>query len=321
MFLDSAVWVARAAGVSQIIIGATIVSICTTLPEFVASLTAAFKGSADMAVGNAVGSVICNTGLVLGITLLFVSAHVQREVFLIKGVFMAGGLAALLLFLVPGAGASHGGGLVTAAEGGVLLIFFVIFLVVNYYESLHGAEPLPPVVEESEGPPARSDGAADGGRLRDWLVHLGMFALGAGLLTAGAWLLINYGQRLARNLGMSEAVISLVFIALGTSLPELFTAISAVRKKATDISVGNVFGANVLNVTLVTGSSAVVQPLAVRDPALMRFDIPMAFLLCVIAFGSGLFHGRIGRRTGALLFVIYLLYLGAMATGWREAAL
>jgi len=199
------------------------------------------------------------------------------------------------------------------------LVLLVIFLVVNYYESLHGAEPapLPPAataVLEKEG----ADSAhRETVTRRDWLLHMVSFAIGAVLLTGGAWLLINYGRKLARNLGMSEAIISLVFIALGTSLPELFTAISAVRKKATDISVGNVFGANVLNITLVTGSAAIVHPLRVRDSALLWFDTPVAIVLCVIAFGSGLFLGRIGRKTGILLLLLYAGYLISMAAGMR----
>lgn len=302
LFLDSAVWIARTAGISQMIIGATIVSVCTTLPELVASVTASLKGAGDMAVGNAIGSVICNTGLVLGITLLFVTARILREVFLIKGIFMVGAVLVTLFLLIgkPAGGGAHG---LSTASGGVLLVILLIFLVVNYYESLHGAEP--PVVEVKE--PERQ------ATLAEWLHRGGVFLLGAVLLTVGAYLLIEFGQKMARNIGISEAIISLAFIALGTSLPELFTAISAIRKKATDISVGNIFGANVLNMTMVVGSSAVIHPLQVRDPYLIKCDIPVAAALCTIAFGSGLFKGRIGRKTGAILLLGYIAYMVGLA--------
>jgi len=313
LFLDNAVWIARAAGVSQMIIGATVVSLCTTLPEMVASVTAALKGTADMAVGNAVGSVICNTGLILGVTLLFVTARVQREVFLIKGVFMVGSMVMALLLLAPGPESRDF--MLTPEEGGVLLTLLVVFLVVNYYESLHGAEPVQPekvsALEAVESGPGISTGP------RDWAVHLGSFAVGAVLLTGGAYLLIEYGQRLARNLNISEAIISLIFISVGTSLPELFTAISAIRKNATNISVGNVFGANVLNIAMVTGSAAVVRPLHVHDRLLLRLDMPVAVVLGTVAFGSGLFRGRIARKTGWTLLTIYVGYLVTAALRMR----
>ena len=185
----------------------------------------------------------------------------------------------------------------------MLLTILAIFLVVNYYESLHGGD-LPDTSGENEASAVREPTG-----LRAWLAHLASFAVGAALLTGGAYLLIEYGQRLARNLHISEAIISLVFIAVGTSLPELFTAISAIRKNATNISVGNVFGANVLNMALVTGSAAVVQPLQVHDRLLLRLDMPAAILLGTVAFGSGLVRGRIGRKTGITLLLLYGCYL------------
>jgi cation:H+ antiporter len=134
---------------------------------------------------------------------------------------------------------------------------------------------------------------------------------------AGAWLLIEFGQRLARNTGVSEAVISLVFVALGTSLPELFTAISAIRKKAENISVGNIFGANVLNMSMVVGGASLISPLRPNDLNLAPVDIPVACLICACAVGLGLKGGRFGRKTGVALLAIYILYLGSMVVGKR----
>lgn len=306
LFLDSAVWMAKAAGVSQVIIGATIVSVCTTLPELVASVTAALKGSGDMAVGNAVGSVICNTGLILGATLVCVTARILREVFLVKGVFMVGAL--LVTFFLLAGGEADAAFTLGRPAGAVLLVLLVVYMVVNYYESIHGGA-LP---VDAEAIPA-----APGARRREWRKHILAFCVGALAVTLGAFLLIEFGQRLARNLGVGEAVISLLFVALGTSLPELFTAISALRKGAQDITIGNVFGANVLNLSLVVGASATVRPLTVHDPLLVCFDIPVALCVCVCALGAGLLRGRIGRRTGLLLLTIYVAYVLAMAVRMR----
>ena len=302
LFLDNAVWAARASGIPQIIVGATIVSVCTTLPELVSSCTAAIKNAPDMAVGNAVGSVICNTGFIMGGMLLFVVARVNREIFLVKGVFMLGAIGIVFALIIPGRespGLYHIG----RAEGVPLLVFLTVYLVVNYYESLHTVLSQQ---ETDEPPPPKAS-------RQEWGRHLLGFAAGAALVAFGAYLLVEFGQRLARDFGVRESVISLVFVAFGTSLPELFTAISAVRKKAEQISVGNIFGANVMNIGLVTGAAAVIHPLTIDDTYLARIDIPVAFTLCTVAFLSGLLKGRMGRRTGMLLITLYGAYVISMA--------
>ena len=300
LFLDNAVWIARASGVSQLVIGATIVSLCTTLPEFVSSVTASVKGAVDMALGNAIGSIICNTGFILGGMLFFVVARAKREIFLVKGIFMVGLVGVALALVRPSS--QDGVARLDRAEGCVLLIFLVIFLVVNYYESLH-----------VEAPASESDGGEPLPVSRaEWTQRMLRFAGGGVLVAIGAYLLIEYGQRVASDLGVKEAVVSLVFVAFGTSLPELFTAISAVRKKAEDISVGNIFGANVLNIALVTGSSAVIRPLTLEDQWLVRLDIPVALVFCGFALCMGVARGRMGRKSGALLMIGYVLYLASM---------
>jgi cation:H+ antiporter len=307
-FLDAAVWIARGFGVPQIIIGATVVSMCTTLPELVSSSAAALKGSGDMALGNAIGSIICNTSLILGIVLLLIQVRIKPEVFLVKGIFMFGSILIALLLVLRGPHADGMG--LERYEGCVLLVLLGIFLVVNYYESIHAS---PPEGEAGEEPVDRRDA------LRGLPMQALKFALGAGAVAVGAYLLVEFGQRLARDFGVSEGVISLVFVAFGTSLPELFTAISAVRKKAQNISVGNIFGANVMNVAMVVGASGTIRPLYPKDPLLAPVDIPVALVVCGVAFISGLFKGVVGRRTGVLLLSCYVLYLLSMVLMGRLA--
>jgi len=302
LFLDSAVWIASASGVSQIVIGATIVSLCTTAPELVSSCTASIRGAPDMALGNAVGSVICNTGLILGVVFVAYTAHIKREILLVKGTFMIGTLAAALCLALPQPGQSKY--CITRLEGGVLLVILAVFLVVNYYESIHGFEETPDEKTAQANAPDVNQS--------DWGKHIGLFIAGGVFVAIGAYLLVAYGQRLARNFGVSEAVIALLFVALGTSLPELFTAISAIRKKAENISVGNIFGANVLNIALVTGSAAMIQPVDLADKYLARLDIPVALGVCSFVFLVGLVRGRIGRKTGVCLLIGYVGYIGSM---------
>ena len=308
LFLDSAIWIARASGLPQIVIGATIVSVCTTMPELVSSCTAALRGSGDMALGNAVGSVICNTGFVLGMVLIFITSRVKHHTFAIRGMFLLSTLVLVFLLALPSPRWTallqfgHAGPLFISRGSGILLLLtMLVYLGINYYETLH-YEPEAAIAKTTPG------NAAPAPRFT-WPKALAFFLLGAIFTGIGAFLLVESGRRMARNLGISEAVISLVFVAFGTSLPELFTAISAVRKKAAHISVGNILGANVLNIALVTGASASIMPLSFHDPLLVWLDIPVAFFLCGLVFVEGLVAGRIGRKTGWLLLTAYGVYL------------
>jgi cation:H+ antiporter len=311
LFLDSAIWIARVSGLPQLVIGATIVSICTTVPEVVSSATAALKGAADMALGNALGSVICNTTLILGVVLLFTVAKVCKERFLVKGTALMIALLAAGAVTIPWNGSFvhtflTGGQQafkIGRTEGIILLACALIYLIVNYIEAKYER------ANEGEDAPElpRKSG-------KDWALNILRFAVGAVMVGVGAYLLIEYGQQIARRFGMSEAVISLVFVAFGTSLPELFTAISAVRKKAHDISVGNILGANVLNIFLVTGLAGTLSPLTFKDPWLIRFDIPFAFVVTCCLFAVGLKAGKVGRGVGMLLayggYLVSLVLMG-----------
>lgn len=318
LFLDSAIWFARVSGLSQLVIGATVVSLCTTIPEVVSSATASLKGAADMALGNAIGSVICNTMLILGVVLLFTTAEIRRERFLVKGTCLLVALLAALVVALPWGGdvlgALRGGSTqvfrIGRFEGALLLLGMIAYLFINYLEAKHER-----AGQEEEGEPRPTPA------FRAWCRNVLLFLLGASMLAVGAYLLIEYGQRLARGLGMSEAVISLVFVALGTSLPELFTAIGALRKGAHDISVGNIMGANVLNVFFVTGLAGTLRPLQFRDVDLVRIDIPFAFLVTLLLFGIGLKRGRIGRAMGIALLAGYTAYLAALFVTGRAGAL
>ncbi len=310
LFLDSAIWFARVSGLSQLVIGATVVSVCTTIPEVVSSATASLKGAADMALGNAIGSVLCNTMLILGVVLLFTVANIHRERFLVKGICLLVALAAAVAVALPWGGnaleALRGGGQVFRigrVEGLLLLLGMVAYLFVNYLEAKR----------ERAGEAADDEAPApSAASVRDWLRSILLFLAGGAMLAVGAYFLIEFGQRIARGFGMSEAVISLVFVAFGTSLPEMFTAIGSLRKGAHDISVGNIMGANVLNVFFVTGLAATLSPLEFADSYLVRLDIPFAFAVTVLLFGIGLKRGRIGRGMGVALLVGYAGYLASL---------
>jgi cation:H+ antiporter len=309
LFLDSAIWFARVSGLSQLVIGATVVSVCTTIPEVVSSATASLKGAADMALGNAIGSVLCNTMLILGVVLLFTVAKIRRERFLIKGICLLVALTAAVAVAVPWGGgalaALRGGGnhvfRIGRVEGLLLLLGMVIYLIVNYIEAKHER------TDQEEDSPSRPKASG-----KDWLLNILRFLAGGMMLAGGAYLLIEYGQRIARGFGMSEAVISLVFVAFGTSLPEMFTAIGSLRKGAHDISVGNIMGANVLNIFFVTGLAGALNPLQFADSYLIRLDIPFALVVTILLFGIGLKRRQLGRGMGIALLVGYAGYLASL---------
>lgn len=309
LFLDSAIWFARASGLSQLVIGATVVSVCTTIPEVVSSATASLKGAADMALGNAIGSVLCNTMLILGVVLLFTVAKIRRERFLVKGICLLVALAAAVVVAVPWKGnvldAFRSGGSqvfrIGRVEGLLLLFGLVVYLFINYLEAKHER------AGEADDAPARPVAT-----VREWLRSILRFLAGGAMLAGGAYFLIEFGQRIARGFGMSEAVISLVFVAFGTSLPEMFTAIGSLRKGVQDISVGNIMGANVLNIFFVTGLASTLKPLQFTDSYLIRLDIPFAFVVTILLFGIGLKRGRIGRGMGIALLVGYAGYLASL---------
>jgi len=320
LFLDNAIWIAHASGMSQIVIGATVVSACTTLPEVVSSCTASLKGFGDMALGNAIGSVICNTGIILAILLWSVTATINRRSLALRGGFLLVLLFLVLVFSLPSplpdAGLdlylTEGTPIISRLEAFLLLIGVLFYLGINYHDNvMHVAKQREQhkltglahthVLKERNAITAR-----------DWQSRLAWFGCGAVSVAMGAFLLVEYGQRLARNMGLSEAVVSLLFIAFGTSLPELFTAISAIRKKAEDISVGNILGANVLNIALATGAAGFLQPLTIVDRMLFCIDMPVAIVLCTIVTVGGLMSGKLGRKMGVLLFITYLTYLLSM---------
>ena len=313
LFLDSAVWMAKASGISQIVIGATIVSVCTTLPEVVSSCTATLKGAPDMALGNAVGSVICNTGFILALVLLFVDAPVNRRLFLFRGLFLLLVLCGGWILAFPPPRFQHmthqfpdAAFRLGRGSGLILLFALVVYLAMNYYECVRnpGGAVLPTIDPDTKADDLPTAAA--------WRRRLGLFLLGGLLVSVGAFLLVEFGQRLARNFGVSDAVISLVLVAFGTSLPELFTAISAVRKNAEQITVGNILGANVLNMALVTGTAATLRPLTISDTMLVRVDMPVAIALCAFVFADGMTMGRLGRKTGIVLLLFYGFYLFSM---------
>lgn len=291
-FVDAASFIARAFGIPKYIIGATIVSFATTMPEILVSVAAALKGSSVMAMGNAVGSVSANTGIILGVSLFCLPAVIQRKEYLTKNILYIGCL--ILLFI------AFRDRIFDAGDSVFLLLGGVLFLIMNVKNAMTGRL-------EKEAVPV------DKKELRR---RIFFFFFGAACVVAGSELLIDSACVLARQFHISEEIISVTILAMGTSLPEFVTTITAIVKKESSLSVGNIVGANVIDTafilpicTLITGESLSVAP------QMAQIDMPVCILLSVIALTPMMVRGRIRRIDGAAVFVIYLIYFFIITTG------
>lgn len=288
-FIDAVVWIAKVSKIPDIIIGATLVSMCTTLPEAMVSAGSALKGNTDMAVGNALGSIACNTGLILAVTIIFARPVLQdRRKFQKKGIL----LVSLLIFVAV---IGFIFGEVSRFTGIILLGILVWYLYNNVRESLQNGN-----VEDSE-PVEINKGTV----IRNIL----LFIVGLSFTIWGANLLVTNGEKIAAALGVPDIVIGLTMTAFGTSLPELMTAITAIRKKVHNISVGNILGANILNIILVTGLAATILPIPFNKSMVM-FHFPFILLIVGSTVAFAFFNKtHFRRRNGFLLLCTYLVYV------------
>ena len=290
LFVSAACWMAEVSGIPQFIIGATVVSVATTMPELLVSAIAALEGRVDMSVGNAVGTVTVNTGLVMGISMLFAPAALDRNSFRTKALLMLTAAVVLLGFSFTGE--------IGWLPGALLLVLFALFVLENI---LAGRKSLGEKCERKAFAARELPGKAV------------QFLLGALGIVAGARLMVDNGGALAEMLGVPEAVIAVTLMALGTSLPELITAISALRKRQASLSLGNIIGANVLDLTLILPicipASGRALPIAQQTRAL---DLPAMCISLAILVLPALLRSKLSRWQGALLLVLYAVYIALL---------
>ena len=290
-FVDAASWIAEVSGIPKLIVGATIVSVATTLPEMLVSVMAAVQGQVDMSIGNAVGSVTANIGLILAIALICMPGAVRRGDILFKSILM---LAAAGIIVACGFS-----GQVSTAFSLVLLVLFVVFV----WDNVSGARKMMRSGQEA----ARERAVLT---RKTVILNVVKFAVGAAGIILGADLLVDNGGALARLVGISERVIGVTLVAVGTSLPELITTITAIVKKQSALSVGNILGANIMDLTLIMPLSSLVSGRALpvsRSSAM--FDLPACLLVGLIALIPALIRSRFSRRQGVVLLAVYGLYV------------
>ncbi|MGI5900759.1 MAG: calcium/sodium antiporter [Christensenellales bacterium] len=287
IFVDAARAIAGITGIPKIIIGATIVSVATTLPELLVSLLATAQGSPDFASGNAIGSVSANMGLILGVSLTAMPSPADRKSLLSKGLLMMASAAVLCILSLDES--------LTARDSLLMLGMLSYFIYINIKslknQGCFGEERL-----------------LTSKKTKQRIVF--RFALGAAAIAFGAHLLVEKGEALAHIMGIPGGIIGLTLVAVGTSLPELATTLSAIRKRESALSVGNILGANIIDLCLILPACSFLSggqlPVS-RTIALL--DIPFAVLLMSIAIIPALISGRFRRWQGVLMLILYGAYI------------
>ena len=285
-FVDSASWFAEATGIPKFIVGATVVSFATTLPELLVSVRAALNGSAQLAIGNAIGSVTANTTLIMGVSLVAMAGVINRKAIAIRGGLLIGAVAGLTLLSLSGA--------LPTWSAFILWAIFLAFMVINLLEG-----------KNSEGGEEKAD--YDKKEIPSRILW---FVIGTASIIFGAEFLVASGKTIASNIGISETIIGFTVIALGTSLPELVTTLTAIRKKENSLSVGNIIGANIIDTTLILPLCAVLGGEALPvDRVNLVFDFPVCLGACAIAIVPTVIQGRFKKWQGYALLTVYALYM------------
>lgn len=296
-FVDGATGIARRFHLPELLIGATVVSIGTTLPEVMVSATSALSGHGEIAYGNAIGSVICNTALIAALTVAVKPGKVDPGTLRLPVAFF---FAAALFYAAVAYTAGYFGRLI----GIVLLLMFVVYMVATVRQMSSGSGALQPEEDAGEDGEKTTMG-------KDVL----LLVVGAVLIAFGADLLVDNGTLIAKALGVPESVIALTFVALGTSLPELVTAITSLMKGHGALSLGNVIGANLFNLVLVSGISVTLAPFSIPMAAQIAghnaslvLDIPLMFAVMALLTVPALLRGKLSRVQGLVLLAVYFTF-------------
>ena len=305
-FVDGATGIAHKFHLPEILIGATVVSIGTTLPEVMVSATSALSGHGEMAYGNAIGSIICNTSLIAALTIALKPAKIQRKSLLIPSIFFL--ISAIFTSVI-----SYTTGYFDRWVGIVLLCLFIIYITIQVLSALKSTKNIQAEIEiKKEQTQINENNKEEESNI--WKNIL-LLVIGAAIIAVGADLLVDNGGLIAGELGVPESVIALTFIALGTSLPELVTAITSLLKGHGSLSLGNIIGANLFNFILVLGTSNTLEPFMLPTSntigginSALVLDIPVVFITMGLMLIPALLKGRLYKWQGYLLLAIYLTF-------------
>ena len=295
---DGAVGIATRLNIPQIVIGLTIVAMGTSMPEFCVSLVSALKGTADLAVGNVVGSNVFNALLIVGVTALVAPMTILRQT--VRKDIPFALVASMLLVLMCLDGT------LSRIDALVLLSLFGFFMYVTLQAGL-SAKKADKQDASDEPSQAASDEAAEAQAPMSWLRASLFIIIGLGCLIGGSNLFVGGATAVATELGISDAVVGLTVVAMGTSLPELATSVVAARKGNSGIAIGNALGSNVFNILLILGLTGAITPLTLQG--ITTLDLTMLVVSMMLLWLFSFTKLTIERWEGALLTTIFVAYL------------
>ena len=280
-FVDGSSAVARRFGIPQLVIGLTIVAMGTSAPEAAVSITAAIQGNAEITIGNIVGSNILNILIILGLSSLICNLAVAKSTIRIENPFM---ILVTIVLLLQGLD-----GTISLFDGVILLLLFAVYLGYLFWMARKGQEE----VEEEA-------------KKNSLLMDLGITVVGLVLIVFGSKVTVNAATEIALRIGVSERFIGLTIVALGTSLPELFTSVAAARKGNADIAIGNIVGSNIFNILFVVGLSGLIIPVPfiegfVIDTWVAIGAAVMLSIMCAV-------RGKLVRWHGVVMLLSYAVY-------------
>lgn len=292
-------------GVPKIIIGATIISLGTTLPEASVSVLAAINGQSDMALGNGLGSIITNLGLILGLAALIGTVPVDRKLASRQGWYMVFSCILLVVVSIPVFSRSSGGWIAQPA-GYLLVILLILYIVYSIRSSRKENGVLVPLPDPGTANENRSSSFS-------YLPVIAKLLISLVLIIASSKILISAVEVTAARIGIPQSIIAAILVAFGTSLPELIMSVTAVRKGHGELALGNVIGANILNVLFVIGTSAAVtgSGLIVPDSYYYLHFPVLLFMFIIFRLAVGRKHSKIPRLYGFVLTGTYFAYLAA----------
>jgi len=293
--VDGSVGIAKRFHIPEIVIGLTIVSIGTSMPELIVSITSAFEGFSDMAIGNVVGSNIANLLLILGVAAVLQPVILKKETRLIEAPLCLA--VSVIFYFICNYGLN-----VTRSEGALLILLFVLFIIYTIVMAFKGKE-----FDKEDETEVKENTEND--KKQPVLKNLFHIALGIAALKYGGDLAVNNAVIVAEWFGLSEKIISVTILAIGTSLPELVTTVSAAIKKESDIAIGNILGSNIFNMLLIIGVSALIKPITYNLSYNMDMYIAMiaAFVLFLFAYIPP--KNQMSRMNGIVYLLIYIIYM------------
>lgn len=314
-FVEGAAAIAERFKMPQLLIGATVVSIGTTLPEVMVSVSSAVSGHGEIAYGNAIGSIICNTALIAAITIAFAPGKVERKSLItpVFFFFMSAGFYAAIAYI---------NGYFSRVTGILLLVIFLVYMIKTVRQAFKDNGDMASDSQNNSVNDVAAEGASSEekkgifAKFEDQLwFQIVLLVVGAVLIAVGADLLVDNGTIIAKGLGVPESVIAVTIVALGTSLPELVTAVTSLIKKCGALSLGNVIGANLFNLVLVSGTSCTVSPFEVPRtnmiggyPSSLVVEIPLMIFVMAFLTVPALIKGKLSRYQGVVLLIIYAAF-------------